>query len=153
RGENIGPWKASRSRSPASRSPPTANGLSRAARTGPGASGICRTDPFLRSDSSLPKRNSLPRRAGRAGPPNQTNRGRTVMRTNKTRLGVERLDEREVPACIVTHPIADTVVITGDGANDTVIIRDNGIGGVSGWATGAGAFGFTGIKNIRVFTN
>src|SRR5262249_23167685 len=96
---------------------------------------------------------SPPRRAGRAGRPNRTNRGRTVMRINKTRLGVERLDEREVPACIVTHPTPDTVLITGDGANDTVIIRDNGIGGISGTATGAGAFSFAGIKNIRVFTN
>jgi hypothetical protein len=75
------------------------------------------------------------------------------MRTNKTRLGVERLDDREVPACIVTHPTPDTVVITGDGGNDTVLIRDNGIGGISGSATGAGVFSFSGIKNIRVSTN
>jgi hypothetical protein len=75
------------------------------------------------------------------------------MRTNKTRLGVQRLDDREVPACLVTHPTPDTVVITGDAANDTVLIRDNGIGGISGTATGAGVFSFAGIKNIRVMTN
>src|SRR5262249_41072126 len=110
------------------------------------------TCPYLPSDTSPARRNSPPG-AGRAGRPNQTNRGRTVMRTNKTRLGVERLDEREVPACIVAHPTPDPVVITGDGANDTVLIRDNGFGGISGGATGAGAFSFAGIKKIQVSTN
>src|SRR5262245_29831687 len=75
------------------------------------------------------------------------------MRTNKARLGVERLDAREVPACIVTHPAPDTVAIVGDNANDTVLIRDNGAGVISGSATGAGVFAFAGIKNIRVATN
>jgi hypothetical protein len=72
--------------------------------------------------------------------------------TNRTRLNVQSLESREVPACVVTHPTADTLVITGDAAPDLVVLRDNGAGGVSGFATGAGAFGFAGIKNIRVNT-
>src|SRR5262249_22468735 len=110
------------------------------------------TWPYRPSGASPARRSAAPG-SGRAGRRNQANRGRTVMRTNKTRLGVERLDEREVPACIVAHPTPDTVVITGDGANDTVLIRDNGFGGISGGATGAGAFSFAGIKKIQVSTN
>ena len=72
--------------------------------------------------------------------------------TNRTRLNVQSLESREVPACLVTHPTADTVVITGDAANDLVVIRDNGAGVVTGFATGFGVFGFAGIKNIRVAT-
>jgi hypothetical protein len=75
------------------------------------------------------------------------------MRTsNRTRLSVHPLEGREVPACIVTHPAPDTVVITGNAASDGVVINDNGAGGISGWATGAGAFAFAGIKNIQVAT-
>jgi hypothetical protein len=72
--------------------------------------------------------------------------------TNQTRLSVTSLESREVPACVVTHPTPDTLVIEGDAANDSVVIRDNGAGGVSGIATGAGAFNFAGIKNIIVNT-
>lgn len=74
------------------------------------------------------------------------------MRTNKTRLGVERLDERDVPASIVGLGGPDTLVITGNGANDTVVINDNGAGDIQGFATGWGAFSFVGIKNIQVNT-
>lgn len=74
------------------------------------------------------------------------------MRTNKARLGVERLDTREVPACIVTLPTPDTVAIVGDNANDTVIINDNGAGIIFGAATGFGGFAAAGIKNVRVNT-
>lgn len=74
------------------------------------------------------------------------------MRTNKTRLGVERLDERDVPACLVGLGGPDTLVITGNVANDTVVINDNGAGGIQGFATGWGAFSFAGIKNIQVNT-
>ncbi|HKB01731.1 MAG TPA: hypothetical protein VKD90_05905 [Gemmataceae bacterium] len=76
-----------------------------------------------------------------------------MRRTSKTRLSVTALEGREVPACIVSHPTPDTVVITGNDKPDTVIIRDNGIGGVSGMATGWGAFSFSGIKHIKVATN
>jgi Ca2+-binding RTX toxin-like protein len=75
-----------------------------------------------------------------------------MRRTTFAHLSVNPLEGREVPACVVTHPTPDTVVITGNGANDVVIVRDNGMGTVSGTATGAGAFSFTGIKDIRVLT-
>src|SRR5262245_37243364 len=74
------------------------------------------------------------------------------MRTNKTRLGVERLDERGVPACIVTLGGPDTLGITGNAANDVVVINDNVAGGIQGFATGWGAFSFAGIKTIQVNT-
>ncbi|HKB04326.1 MAG TPA: hypothetical protein VKD90_19030, partial [Gemmataceae bacterium] len=75
-----------------------------------------------------------------------------MRRTTSVRLSVNPLEGREVPACVVTHPTPDLVVITGDAANDAVFIRDNGVGGISGSATGAGAFSFTGIKTVRVLT-
>jgi len=75
-----------------------------------------------------------------------------MRRTKSACLSVNPLEGREVPACVITHPTPDTVVITGDGASDAVYIRDNGLGGISGTATGAGAFSFSGIKNVRVLT-
>jgi hypothetical protein len=75
-----------------------------------------------------------------------------MRRTNPVRLSVSPLEGREVPACIVTHPAPDTIVIVGNGANDTVVLRDNGAGFITGSATGAGAFAFAGIRNIRVAT-
>jgi hypothetical protein len=57
-----------------------------------------------------------------------------------------------VPACVVTQVSPDTVSIVGDGAGDLVVLRDDGAGGISGFATGAGAFNFNGIRNIRVAT-
>jgi hypothetical protein len=57
-----------------------------------------------------------------------------------------------VPAAIVSLAAPDTLSIVGNAANDTVILRDNGIGGISGFATGHGGFSFTGIRNIRVST-
>jgi hypothetical protein len=74
------------------------------------------------------------------------------MRRNKSCLSVSPLEGREVPACIVSYPNPETMVVTGNAANDVVILRDNGFGVVSGWATGAGFFGHAGIKNIQVFT-
>jgi Ca2+-binding RTX toxin-like protein len=72
--------------------------------------------------------------------------------TNQTRLNVQSLESREVPACIVTQPTPGTLSIVGDGASDLVVLRDDGAGGISGFATGAGAFSFTGIRNIRIAT-
>src|SRR5262245_15963671 len=72
--------------------------------------------------------------------------------TNQTRLNVLSLESREVPACIVTHPTPDTLVITGDAAADTVVLRDNGAGGITGFATGAPPINVSGIRNIRVST-
>jgi hypothetical protein len=74
------------------------------------------------------------------------------MQRNKTRLGLERLDERDVPACIVGLGGPDTLVITGNGAMDTVVVSDNGAGAITGTATGWGAFAFAGIKTIKVDT-
>jgi hypothetical protein len=75
------------------------------------------------------------------------------MRTsNRTRLSVQALEHREVPACLITQPTPDTVVITGNAASDAVLINDNGAGTITGFATGAGAFSFAGIKNIQVNT-
>ena len=74
------------------------------------------------------------------------------MRRSPARLSVSSLEGREVPAAIVTHPAPDTIVIIGNNANDVVQIRDNGAGVVTGFATGHGAFGFAGIRNIRVST-
>lgn len=74
------------------------------------------------------------------------------MRRNKTCLSVSPLEGREVPACIVSYPNPETMVVSGNAANDVVILRDNGAGGVSGWATGAGFFNHAGIKNIVVAT-
>jgi hypothetical protein len=75
-----------------------------------------------------------------------------MRKTNTTRLGVERLDERDVPACIVAFAAPDTLVITGNGAADSVVLYDHGNGVVTGGATGWGAFGFAGIKHIKVDT-
>ena len=72
--------------------------------------------------------------------------------TNRTRLSVNPLEGREVPACIVALGGPDTLVITGDAAGDAVVINDNGAGTVWGTATGAGAFSFNGIKTIQVNT-
>lgn len=69
-----------------------------------------------------------------------------------SQLSVSPLEGREVPAAIVTQPAPDTIAIVGNAASDTVVIRDNGFGGISGFATGHGAFSFTGIRNIRVST-
>jgi hypothetical protein len=74
------------------------------------------------------------------------------MRTNGTRLNVQCLEAREVPACLVTNPTPDTLVVTGNSANDLVILRDNGAGGIAGFATGAGVFNFSGIRTIKVNT-
>ena len=75
------------------------------------------------------------------------------MRTsNRTRLSVHPLEGREVPACVVALGGPDTLVVTGDGAADAVVLNDNGAGTVTGWATGAGGFSFNGIANIRVNT-
>jgi Ca2+-binding RTX toxin-like protein len=75
-----------------------------------------------------------------------------MRRSNGTRLSVQRLDDREVPACLISQPTPDTLVVTGDGASDAVVINDNGAGSVWGTATGAGQFSFSGIKNIQVNT-
>jgi hypothetical protein len=72
--------------------------------------------------------------------------------SNRVRLSVNPLEGREVPACVVALGGPDTLVITGDGASDAVVIKDNGAGTVWGTATGAGAFSFSGIKNIQVAT-
>lgn len=74
------------------------------------------------------------------------------MRTKSTRLSLERMDERDVPACIVGLGAPDTLVVTGNAASDTVIINDNGAGVITGSATGWGAFTFSGIKQIQVNT-
>jgi hypothetical protein len=75
-----------------------------------------------------------------------------MRRPSQSRLSVQPLEGREVPACIVSHPLPDTLVITGNGANDTVVLRDNGAGVVTGAATGWGGFGFAGIRHIIVNT-
>jgi hypothetical protein len=72
--------------------------------------------------------------------------------TNRTRLSVLSLESREVPACIISKPTPDTLVVEGDAANDTVILRDNGAGGINVSATGNPNLNFTGIKNIVVNT-
>ena len=75
------------------------------------------------------------------------------MRTsNRTRLSVHPLEGREVPACVVALGGPDTLVVIGDGAADAVVLNDNGAGTITGFATGAGAFTFNGIKNIQVNT-
>ena len=60
------------------------------------------------------------------------------MRKQKAPLGLERLDERDVPACVVGLGGPNTLQVTGDGASDTVIINDNGAGTITGSATGWG---------------
>jgi hypothetical protein len=72
--------------------------------------------------------------------------------TNRTRLNVLSLESREVPACVVTKPTFDTLVVEGDAANDTVVLRDNGAGTINVSATGNPNLSFAGIKNIVVNT-
>ncbi|HEX3151960.1 MAG TPA: hypothetical protein VHR66_28060, partial [Gemmataceae bacterium] len=74
------------------------------------------------------------------------------MRQRKASLGLERLDTRDVPACVVSHGVQNTMEIIGDGAPDTVIINDNGTGLITGSATGWGTFVFSGIDTIKVNT-
>jgi len=76
-----------------------------------------------------------------------------MRRVSPVQLSVSPLEGREVPAAVVTHPAPDTIVIIGDSASDVVQIRDNGAGVITGFATGHGAFAFTGIRNIRIATN
>jgi hypothetical protein len=76
-----------------------------------------------------------------------------MRRSSTARLSVNPLEGREVPAVVISQPAPDTLVFVGDGASDTIVLRDNGAGGIAGFATGAGAFSFTGIRNIRVATN
>src|SRR5687767_3755271 len=88
-----------------------------------------------------------------AGGSNQSlSPGRIVMRRSTTRLSVQPLEGREVPACIVGLGGPDTLVITGNAASDAVVINDNGAGTIWGTATGAAPFVFSGIKNIHVAT-
>lgn len=75
-----------------------------------------------------------------------------MRRVNRTRLSVRPLEGREVPACIVSLGGPDTLVVTGDAASDAVVLRDDGLGNISGFATGAGNFSFGGIKQISVGT-
>jgi hypothetical protein len=75
-----------------------------------------------------------------------------MRKTNRTRLSVHPLEGREVPACVVALGGPDTLVVTGDGAADAVVLNDNGAGTITGFATGAGAFAFNGIKTIQVNT-
>lgn len=75
-----------------------------------------------------------------------------MRKMNRTRLNVLPLEGREVPACVVALGGPDTLVVTGDGANDTVILNDNGAGTIYGSATGVGAFSVSGIKTIQVNT-
>jgi hypothetical protein len=76
-----------------------------------------------------------------------------MRRGNPVRLSVTPLEGRAVPAVLVALPAPDTLVLIGDNGNDSVLLRDNGAGVIVGYATGAGAFTFSGIKNIRVATN
>jgi hypothetical protein len=71
---------------------------------------------------------------------------------NRTRLSCSPLEGREVPACIVGLGGPDTLVVSGNAASDAVILRDDGLGNISGFATGHGNFNFSGIKQISVGT-
>lgn len=72
---------------------------------------------------------------------------------HRTRLSVQPLESREVPACVVALGGPDTLVVTGDGASDSVLINDSGAAGlISVTATGNPTMTFGGIKNIRVGT-
>lgn len=74
--------------------------------------------------------------------------------SSKVRLSVQALEGREVPACIVALAGTETLNITGNNANDTIVVNDNGAGTIWGTATGvAGVFTYTGIKNINISTN
>jgi hypothetical protein len=73
------------------------------------------------------------------------------MRTNRSRIGLESLEDRYALAASVSV-VAGHLMIKGDNAPDTVRIVDNGHGGVSGFATGHGAFAFAGISKITVNT-
>jgi hypothetical protein len=72
--------------------------------------------------------------------------------SNRARLTVQALEAREVPACLVWQSNPATLMITGNAASDIVIVKDNGAGGISGSATGWGAFSFQGISSVRVST-
>ena len=72
--------------------------------------------------------------------------------TDRARLNVLSLESREVPACVVSNPTPGTLVVEGDAASDTVVLRDNGAGGISVSATGNPNLTFVGIKNIVVNT-
>jgi hypothetical protein len=66
-------------------------------------------------------------------------------------LGLESLEDRLALACSVTA-VDGHLIIKGNNAPDTVRIADNGSGGVVGYATGHGAFSYTGITKITVNT-
>jgi hypothetical protein len=76
-----------------------------------------------------------------------------MRKIHRTRLSIDPLEGREMPACIVTLVGTDTINITGNNASDVVVVNDNGAGTIWGTATGAGAFMFTGIQNINISTN
>jgi hypothetical protein len=74
-----------------------------------------------------------------------------------TARAVEELEERRMFAVSVVPVWPNTLVLTGNAANDVVVINDNGNGVVTGAATnligGMTPFGFGGIRNIIVRTN
>src|SRR5262249_47794792 len=72
----------------------------------------------------------------------------SLRRTRSLRPRVEALEERSLMTCNVVLNPADTLTITCDGANDVVIINDDGAGTISGSATGFGAFVGTLVTNI-----
>jgi hypothetical protein len=72
--------------------------------------------------------------------------------SNRPRLSVRPLEGREVPACVVALGGPDTLVVTGDGASDAVLITDNGTGTIAVQATGNPIKTFAGITNIVVGT-
>src|SRR5262245_4232520 len=75
----------------------------------------------------------------------------SLHRTRSLRPLIEALEERSLLACSVLVRPADTLTITCDGANDAVVINDDGAGGISGSATGFGVFA-AGITNISADT-
>jgi hypothetical protein len=72
--------------------------------------------------------------------------------TNRARLTVQPLEVREVPACVVWQSNPATLMIVGNAASDIVVVKDDGANGISGSATGWGAFNFQGISSVRVST-
>lgn len=67
-------------------------------------------------------------------------------------LRLETLEDRQLLACAVWQAPLGTLNIACGAAAEVVTVKDDGAGGITGSATGAGAFDFAGIGTIHVNT-
>lgn len=88
---------------------------------------------------------------------NRTRTHRQSQTTAAARTAFEALEGRRMCSVTPSMPAADTLVFTGDSADDTVVLYDNGMGAINGSYTVApgvmASFGpIGGIRNVMIDT-